>query len=371
MKKSRRGFTLIELLVVIAIIGVLIALLLPAVQAAREAARRAQCTNNLKQIGLAAANFESTYKTYPPGYGPFPLQDIVASGCTTPPAARCRINVLGQLLPYMEQGSLYAAFNVYFDMCTYPINGPVANMTAQQTLINAYTCPSDPANERIGINVAYCNYFACLGASQAQEGGSTYSNMEPLTTRWGIYTAAVDYTTALCDQNGNPSIDFEKVPGVTVADVTDGTSNTAAFSEARRGHESGTTLPPFTPDVCVALFSANIDNFQSPQCDWTARNSSYRYRGQEYYRAFGPTANYTHTLTPNSKWVDCGTYADNPPARNNFSRTHLAARSAHPGGVNVAMADGSVRFAKDSVNINVWRAVGTRAGSEVISADQY
>jgi prepilin-type processing-associated H-X9-DG protein len=155
---------------------------------------------------------------------------------------------------------------------------------------------------------------------------------------------------------------------VAVASVTDGTSNTAAFSEARRGHEVGSSLPAFTPDVCVALFSANIDNFLSPQCDYTVRNSSYRYRGQEYYRAFGPTAFYTHTMTPNSQWVDCGTYADNA-ALNNFSRTHLAARSAHPGGVNVGMADGSVRFVKNSINIVTWRSVGTRAGSEIVSAD--
>src|SRR5437868_4406998 len=103
------GFTLIELLVVIAIIAVLIALLLPAVQSAREAARRAQCVNNLKQIGLAAANFESANAKYPPGYGQFPVTDITS--CTGGPFGGCRIDVLGQLLPYMEQSQLYAAFN--------------------------------------------------------------------------------------------------------------------------------------------------------------------------------------------------------------------------------------------------------------------
>src|SRR6201995_1292389 len=108
-----RGFTLIELLVVIAIIGVLIALLLPAVQSAREAARRAQCTNNLKQLGLAAANFEAANETYPPGYGPFPVTAITT--CTGSPLSACRINVLGQLLPYMEQSQLYSAFNTQVD----------------------------------------------------------------------------------------------------------------------------------------------------------------------------------------------------------------------------------------------------------------
>ncbi len=362
--RFRRGFTLIELLVVIAIIAVLIALLLPAVQSAREAARRAQCTNNLKQIGLAAANFESTNGTFPPGYGLFPITDI--TNCTGP-FGGCRLSVLGQILPYMEQSQIYAAFNMSVDMCIYGAGFP--NDTAQTTLINAYICPSDPAQQRIGDNVAYTNYFASLGATAAQEAGSTYSNMEPLSWRWGIYIAQVNYGTSPC-MGGQPDPNYQKVPGVTIAAIQDGTSNTAAFAEAWRGHEQGSTLPPIGDLTIIMLYSQNLDNLAPPQCTPAGRWSTYRYRGQEYYRAFGPTAFYNHTLPPNSPLYDCGTAADTT-ALNNFSRTHLAARSYHPGGVNAVMADGSVHFYKNSVNLGVWNALGTRAAGEVLSSDQY
>ena len=365
--RLRKGFTLIELLVVIAIIAVLIALLLPAVQSAREAARRAQCTNNLKQIGLAAANFESTNQTFPPGYGLFPITNITS--CTGP-FGGCRLSVLGQLLPYMEQSQIYSAFNVAMDMCTYPVNGQVfANATAQQTLINSFSCPSDGNNQRIGDYVAYANYFACLGATQAQEAGSTYSNMEPISARWGIYIAPVNYGTSPC-YGTQPSADYQKVPGTPVAAITDGTSNTTAFGEGWRGHESGTTLPAIGDPTIILIYSANLDNLAPPQCNAAARYSTYRYRGEEYYRAFGPTAFFTNTMPPNSQWPDCGTAADTA-ALNNFSRTHLALRSYHPGGANASLADGSVRFFKNSINLPTWNALGTRAAGEVVSADSY
>jgi len=296
---------------------------------------------------------------------------------TVPPITGGRINVLGQLLQYMEQGSLYAAFNTSFAITSYTnlsTAAVVPNFTAQTTLINSYTCPSDPAQERVGYNLAYCNYFASLGGTQAQEAGTAFSNMEPNSNTLGIYNAAVDYSTPPCmnttgGTTPTPNPDYQKLAPVTVAAVIDGTSNTAAFAEGKRGHESGITTPPFDSN-CAAIFAANIDNNAMPMCDPTTRTTSYRYRGQEYYRAFGPTAFYTHTLPPNSQYYDCGTVSDTS-ASNNYSRTHLATRSYHPGGSNVAMADGSVRFAKNTVAISVWRALGTRAGGEVISADSY
>jgi prepilin-type N-terminal cleavage/methylation domain-containing protein/prepilin-type processing-associated H-X9-DG protein len=379
------GFTLIELLVVIAIIAVLIALLLPAVQSAREAARRAQCVNNLKQITLAAANFESVNGYYPPAWGPHPFYSPGTFDFTTCPPSGYpgpnqldggRTNVFALILPYMEQGANYAAFNTQWDInITVTATGFVStpNNTAQTSLINSYICPSDPATQRIGLSIAYANYVACIGTTAAEEGGSTYSNMEPQSSRWGIYIAQTDYTQGTC-VGGAPNPNYNKLAPVTVAAVIDGTSNTAAFSECKRGHELvSPPLVAFEPTVCVALFNdaTATNNFLPPMCDPNLRTLSYRYRNQEYYRGFGPTGFYNHTTPPNYQYVDCGTYADST-SPNNFSRTHLAARSYHAGnGVNVSFADGSVRFVKSTVNLTTWNALGTRAANEVVSADSY
>jgi prepilin-type N-terminal cleavage/methylation domain-containing protein/prepilin-type processing-associated H-X9-DG protein len=366
--RSRRGFTLIELLVVIAIIAVLIALLLPAVQAAREAARRAQCTNNLKQMALATLNFESTYGTLPPGWGPMP-QD----------GGTGRASVQAQILPYLENSNAYSAFNFYFTMnnAAAPPAGGSSNYTAQTQIVNTFTCPSDPAATKFSGYLGYSNYFASLGGSASALYGGPTNGEETNTNTLGVFNCSLNETASpkLADGTFNP--EFHKVTSkVTIASITDGTSNTAMYSETRRSNLSASNkTDPNSVNVVNQGTGFNNNNYMAtlPGCG-TASYTSFYYRGLQYYRNFGVTSLYTHTITPNYKGFDCGNYASAAAVNGiawNFIQTHVAARSYHPGGVNASFCDGSVKFIKDTVNPSTWFALGTKAGGEVISADQY
>ena len=351
MNEHRRGFTLIELLVVISIIAVLIALLLPAVQAAREAARRAQCVNNLKQLGLASMNFEGSNSQLPPGFGPLPIYN--PGGSVSP-------QVL--ILPYLESSALYNAWNLQFGVNGIYNAGQAGttdpNMTAGIQIINAYNCPSDPISSRFGakgnfIGTGFQNYFANLGATASQDlnNGANSEANHPNTA--GPFNVTLD-------ANGNVT------NKVTLASITDGTSNTCLFSEAKKGPNVNGS------DVRIVMLVGNFADtsptdsmhVQPTSCIVTPLASSgFNYRGQEYYRNLPVSAYYTQTVPPNLKNNDCidGT----------FNNAHLAARSFHPGGANAVMTDGSVHFFKDSINLMTWRGLGTIGGGEVISADQY
>ena len=352
VRYRRSGFTLIELLVVIAIIAVLIALLLPAVQAAREAARRAQCTNNLKQMALAALNFESTYGEYPQGWGPTPKDG--ASG---------RASTQALILPYLEGSNIYSTFNFYFGLNNAAATSP--NYTAQTTVINAYNCPSDPSMVKQNGVIGYSNYFGSLGATASALFGGTFAGEETNTNTVGMFNVTVNETALAADQ-----VNYQIVTSkITISSVTDGTSNTALFSETLKSPRTTTDRTDLLYNVNLATYAAGA-NYVSPPCN---SSSFASYRGQQYYRNFNITSQYTHTVTPNPKGiVDCSlNVTTSNPQGLNFFGTHVAARSKHPGGVNASFADGSVRFVKDTINIATWRALGTRSGGEVISADSY
>ncbi|MDR3635637.1 MAG: DUF1559 domain-containing protein [Isosphaeraceae bacterium] len=335
MKRFRRGFTLIELLVVIAIIAVLIALLLPAVQAAREAARRIQCVNNLKQLGLAMHNYAGALGSFPIGRQGInrPPGDPGYPGDATGSNHRRSWALL--LLPYFEQANLFNAVNFSGSY------NSAANLTVIDNGIGLFMCPSDPnvASNRLGgLAQRSANYMVNWGNATYYQ--NTYVN--PYTTGPnGIVTFA-----------GAP---FTLDKSYGVESITDGTSNTLLMSEVIACAPNGTTTAAedhrgmiFNDDMNCAMFMAyTTPNSQIPDlipgyCQYPFQNN--------------PPCT---TPYPNGSSVPVGVPGFN------------AARSFHSGGVNTLLADGSVRFAKNSINPATWQGLSTTQGGEVLSADSY
>jgi len=330
MRSKRRGFTLIELLVVIAIIGVLIALLLPAVQSAREAARRSQCTNNLKQLGLALHNYVSTHDALPPGGARWEPQTF---------------SMKVRMLPYLEQNVAYNALNFTFGSGTW--NGgwiEPTNNTVRLMKIVSLLCPSDA--EGPVPNGAVNNYPNNTGLNRYNNGW---------TSNGPTYVTGTD--TAINRTR-------------TFASITDGLSNTAMFSEwvkgkynnARHGlhlvYENG---PNSTSAVGVADYNFQLNvmcqtaPLLTPQSHWDWKGEYWMWHNN------GRGGGYSHVNGPNQKSCMEGDEAD----------TFVAASSMHPGGVNVLLCDGSVKFIKSSIFIRTWHALGTIDFNEVITADAY
>ena len=328
MLRRRPGFTLIELLVVIAIIAVLIALLLPAVQSAREAARRIQCVNNEKQIGLALHNYVDSHQA-------LPAAEMGFMGMLNGP----NYSALSMILPFLEQASIYNSinFSLLDQSATAPPSGD-PNGTAYLTNINGFICPSDIYSPHPTVG-AQTNYMADMGSGIVWQS----ANFAPNTT--------------LPMPNGV----FYGNSATRLAEITDGLSNTGFFGERMIGDgTTGVISPiadvffdhgaPLTPDdamqQCLAI------NINDPA------NQLPMIMGVPWIDGQHITL---HVTTPNTR--SCGFFTVN--------RAVMPASSKHPGGSNMLFGDGSVKFIKDSVSLQTYRAIGTRNGGEVIGADSF
>jgi prepilin-type N-terminal cleavage/methylation domain-containing protein/prepilin-type processing-associated H-X9-DG protein len=327
-----RGFTLIELLVVIAIIAVLIALLLPAVQSAREAARRIQCTNNLKQMGLAMQNHHDTKGTFTYGAWSSPAQSWTFF-----------------ILPFLEQTAMANALNMsanYQD---------AKNATVVGAVLNSFLCPSDPNGSLMVQTTAPTpprkkgNYMVNWGNAEYEQNIGVGTNPTTIT---GPPTASIPAAVANVVAIRGPfrvNNPTNAPNAFAIRDILDGTSNTMMFSEVKIGPNppNSTTKSDIRGDI------------------WGEGKNAYMY---------------TAATTPNSTVTDqldgtsaCPNPAGPPPclAASGSQSEFNAARSYHPGGVNVTFCDGSVKFVKDSVSLGTWRALSTKDGGEIVSADQY
>ncbi|GAC1475904.1 MAG: DUF1559 domain-containing protein [Isosphaeraceae bacterium] len=331
------GFTLIELLVVIAIIAVLIALLLPAVQAAREAARRVQCVNNLKQIGLAMHNYLESRGVLPIGQGPEPNK--MYNGWSS----------LAMMLPFLEQAPLYAALN--FDIPGGSAPGTPQNVTVQNASVSVFLCPSD--TDRLTSPSGHNNYVGNTGAGPDTNGSAPS----------GVICGSKMYLKGL----------YYESTTVGLQQITDGLSQTAAFSERVKGigvFNDGQSPDPLNPPGSMIRLDGQPDDAEkvyalcysvNPHGPGARLSSHYSF-GSFWHLGTMYGTRYNHVMPPNL-WSCAGKDTDNDGAH--------TAGSRHPEVVNLLFADGSVKAVKGSVNRSVWRALGTRAGSEVVSSSDY
>lgn len=313
MRSRRAGFTLIELLVVIAIIAVLVALLLPAVQQAREAARRSQCRNQIKQLGLALASYEEIFTAFPP-------------------ANTNNLSMNARLLPQLDMNNVFEKidFNVPYNNAN--------NAVAMNTIVPSFVCPSD-VDLLPGSLGARNNYYANTGTEI-------------------IYT--LPSPTVGGTNYGMPFPNGIIIQGTSIKmrDITDGASNTAAFSERVKGDGSNGISTPKSDTYQPGTYPGTADQALA---DCMAVNTSdltkqgYSNSGAPWLQPYHSTTMYYHVATPNTR--SCMF----PPGR-----IMTTPSSFHAGGVTLALCDGSVRFVSDSIDLALWRSLGTRAGNEVV-----
>jgi prepilin-type N-terminal cleavage/methylation domain-containing protein/prepilin-type processing-associated H-X9-DG protein len=379
--KKRRGFTLIELLVVVTIIAVLIALLLPAVQMAREAARRAQCSNNMKQLGLAIQGYNTQFTVLPQYMQQQPNQ--ILGGCLICPGKTFPATWITSILPQLSEISLYNGFNFTWGAWDTP------NMTAATVRLSFLICPSETQQVTPNANFyGSSNYVANLG------GPATIASLNgaftvPQNNNWGF-----NFGLNTNSLNNFGAIGFQN--------FVDGIGTTAMMSEMQIGlpwTNFGTWLAPNQPNAKRIVWQlSGINTFNlftdqnNPQPAYAFVQLCRNLPMTSTISVIFPSVGWQGTSWAGSEWLnvdDAYNHFNGPnglscaPTNNLTTQgggncnlcpglnNALTASSQHPGGVNLLMCDGSVRFVKDSVNIPTWWAIGTRNLNEIVSHDAF
>ena len=330
MRQTRSGrdkdaFTLIELLVVIAIVSILVGLLLPAVQAAREAMRRTDCANRLRQMGLSLHQFHDTHDRFPEGRG----------------GAFPRIfSAQARLLPFMEQSQLQDLVDYSSPPVTFGVGGGTtfdgsANALAAATTVSLFLCPSDPAEGIVGgVEFAGTNYVGNAGSGDVDHGSLEKNQAD------GV---------------------FFKGSRIGFRDLFDGSSNTVAFSERPLGPGGSMSSSGFGSQATRIIREVPGGDSPTPAaCEATAPGAWNTQRGEKWILGNYGNSLYNHSLRPNSDRYDCMNMQQ--------QKAEMAARSNHPGVVMTVFCDGSTRTTTDTIDMAIWRAVATRHGIEVVES---